>query len=90
MTYLSIMKTTAEIGRLLALRRKKLAIKQKDLAASAGIPGASLSRLENGHLPEFGVRKLVSLLTVLGLELDVRPAGAAGNLDELRKELGGS
>jgi transcriptional regulator with XRE-family HTH domain len=84
------MKTTAEIGRLLAQRRKKLAIKQKDLAASAGIPVASLSRLENGRLPEFGVRKLISLLTVLGLELDVRPANAAGNLDELRKELGGS
>ena len=84
------MKTTAEIGQVLALRRKKLGIKQKDLAASAGIPGASLSRLENGRLPEFGVRKLASLLTVLELELDVRPAGAAGNLDELRKELGGS
>jgi|688.fasta_scaffold1472742_1 HTH-type transcriptional regulator/antitoxin HipB len=84
------MKTTAEIGQLLALRRKKLGIKQKDLAASAGIPRASLSRLENGRLPEFGVRKLISLLTVLGLELDMRPANAAGNLDELRKELGGS
>ena len=90
MTYLSIMKTTAEIGQVLALQRKKLGIKQKDLTASAGIPGASLSRLENGRLPEFGVRKLISLLTVLGLELDVRPANAAGNLDELRKELGGS
>jgi transcriptional regulator with XRE-family HTH domain len=90
MTYLSIMKTTAEIGQLLALRRKKLGIKQKDLAAFAGIPGASLSRLENGRLPEFGVRKLISLLTVLGLELDMRPANAAGNMDELRKELGGS
>ena len=84
------MKTTAEIGQLLALRRKKLGMKQKDLAASAGIPGASLSRLENGRLPEFGARKLVSLLTVLGLELDVRPVGEAGNLDELRKELGGA
>ena len=84
------MKTTAEIGQLLALQRKKLGIKQKDLAAFAGIPGASLSRLENGRLPEFGVRKLISLLTVLGLELDMRPANAAGNLDELRKELGGS
>ena len=84
------MKTTAEIGQLLALRRKKLGMKQKDLAASAGIPGASLSRLENGRLPEFGARKLVSLLTVLGLELDVRPVGEEGNLDELRKELGGA
>jgi len=84
------MKTTAEIGRLLALQRKKLGIKQKDLARDAGIPRASLSRLENGRLPEFGVRKLMSLLTVLELELDVRTVGAAGNLDELRKELGGS
>ena len=84
------MKTTAEIGCRLALRRKQLGIKQKDLAAAAGIPGASLSRLENGRLPEFGVRKLISLLTVLGLELDVRPTNSAGNLDELRKELGGS
>jgi HTH-type transcriptional regulator/antitoxin HipB len=84
------MKTTAEIGELLARRRKELGIKQKELAASAGIPGASLCRLEKGRLPEFGVRKLLSLLTVLGLELDVRPAGSAGNLDELRRELGGS
>jgi HTH-type transcriptional regulator/antitoxin HipB len=84
------MKTTAEIGCRLALRRKQLGIKQKDLAAAAGIPGASLSRLENGRLPEFGVRKLISLLTVLGLELEMRPTDAAGNLDELRKELGGS
>ena len=84
------MKTTAEIGLRLALRRKQLGIKQKDLAAAAGIPGASLSRLENGRLPEFGVRKLISLLAVLGLELEMRPTDAAGNLDELRKELGGS
>jgi len=84
------MKTTAEFGQLLANRRKELGLKQKELAASAGVPSASLSRLENGHLPEFGLRKLISLLTVLGLELDVRPTGSAGNLDELRKELGGS
>jgi len=84
------MKTTAEFGQLLANRRKELGLKQKELAASAGVPNASLSRLENGRLPEFGIRKLISLLTVLGLELNVRPTGSAGNLDELRKELGGS
>jgi transcriptional regulator with XRE-family HTH domain len=84
------MKTTAEFGQLLANRRKELGLKQKELASYAGVPGASLSRLENGRLPEFGLRKLVSLLTVLGLELDVRPIGTSGNLDELRKELGGS
>jgi HTH-type transcriptional regulator/antitoxin HipB len=84
------MKTTSEIGELLARRRKSLGMKQKELAAATGTPVASLSRLENGHLPEFGVRKLMSLLTTLGLELDVRPAGAGGGLDELRRELGGS
>jgi HTH-type transcriptional regulator/antitoxin HipB len=84
------MKTTSEIGEMLAQRRKSLGMKQKELAAATGTPVASLSRLENGHLPEFGVRKLMSLLTTLGLELDVRPAGAGGGLDELRRELGGS
>lgn len=84
------MKTTAEIGKLLARRRKTLGIKQKELAKATGTPGATLSRLENGHLPEFGVRKLICLFTALGLELDVRPTTAAGDLDELRRELGGS
>ena len=55
------MKTTAEFGQLLANRRKELGLKQKELAASAGVPNASLSRLENGRLPEFGIRSEINM-----------------------------
>jgi HTH-type transcriptional regulator / antitoxin HipB len=72
------MVTMTEIGELLARRRRELGIKQKELAECTGIPAASLSRLENGRLPEFGVRKLMLLLAVLGLELDARAAGQRG------------
>lgn len=54
-----------------------------------GIAAESLSRLENGHAVEFGARKLLAVLAVLGLELQLVEAGASGSLDELRKERSG-
>jgi transcriptional regulator with XRE-family HTH domain len=84
------MQTTRELGALVAQRRRALAMQQKKVARQAGVTPESLSRLERGHLPEFGVRKLMNLLTVLGLELRVTERGAAGNLDELRQEHSGT
>ncbi|MDD5262054.1 MAG: helix-turn-helix domain-containing protein [Methylacidiphilales bacterium] len=83
------MQTTQELGDLVARRRHELKLKQKDVANRAGLTPGLLSRLERGHLPEFGVRKLMALLAVLGLELQATESGTAGNLDELRKEHGG-
>jgi len=65
-------------------------MQQREVARRAGLTPESLSRLERGHLPEFGVRKLINLLNVLGLELRVTERGTAGNLDELRKEHSGT
>jgi transcriptional regulator with XRE-family HTH domain len=84
------MQTTQELGGLVASRRKELKLKQTDLARRAGLTPESLSRLERGHLAEFGVRKLMSLLAVLGMELQVVESGTTGNLDELRKEHSGT
>lgn len=84
------MQTTRELGALVAERRHALAMQQKEVARRAGLTPESLSRLERGHLPEFGVRKLINLLNVLGLELRVTERGTAGNLDELRKEHSGT
>ena len=55
-------------------------------AQQAGITPESLSRFERGRSPEFGARKLLAVLAVLGMELDVIQAGQSGNLDQLRKE----
>ena len=80
------MQTLQELGEALAARRKLLGLKQSDVAAQAGGSPESLSRLERGRGAEFGSRKLLAVLAVLGAELDIVAQGQAGNLDELRRE----
>ena len=80
------MQTLQELGESVAARRRDLALKQLVVARQAGITAESLSRFERGRSPEFGTRKLLAVLAVLGMELDVIQAGQSGNLDQLRKE----
>ncbi len=56
----------------------------------SGLTRESLVRFERGQLSEFGSRKLMAVLAVLGLELTFTEVGAAGILDELRRERGGA
>lgn len=70
----------------MAARRKQRGLKQGDVAARAGVSAESLSRFERGRAAEFGTRKLLAVLAVLGAELDVIAQGQTGNLDELRRE----
>jgi HTH-type transcriptional regulator/antitoxin HipB len=78
--------TLQELGESVAARRRELALKQLVVARQAGITPESLSRFERGRSPEFGTRKLLAVLAVLGMELEVIQAGQSGNLDQLRKE----
>jgi HTH-type transcriptional regulator/antitoxin HipB len=80
------MQTLQELGEAVATRRKRLGLKQGDVAAQAGITPESLSRFERGRSAEFGARKLLAVLAVLGGELEVIAQSQAGNLDELRHE----
>jgi len=80
------MKTLRELGMTVALRRKTLGLKQHTVALSAGLSPESLSRFERGHASEFGSRKLLSVLAVLGMELQFTEMGTSGSLDELRRE----
>lgn len=80
------MQTLQELGEAVATRRKLLGLKQGDVAAQAGVTPESLSRFERGRSAEFGSRKLLAVLAVLGAELDLMAHGQAGNLDELRRE----
>lgn len=83
------MQTLQELGRTVAELRSKLKLKQADVAQRAGISAESLSRFERGRSAEFGARKLLAVLAVLGAELDVIAAGQSGTLDELRRERAG-
>jgi HTH-type transcriptional regulator / antitoxin HipB len=80
------MQTLQELGEAVAARRKLLGLKQGDVATQAGVTPESLSRFERGRGAEFGSRKLLAVLAVLGAELDVVAQSQAGNLDELRRE----
>ena len=80
------MQTLQELGEAVAARRKQLGLKQGDVAAMAGVSAESLSRFERGRSAEFGTRKLLAVLAVLGAELNMMTQGQSGNLDELRRE----
>jgi HTH-type transcriptional regulator / antitoxin HipB len=80
------MQTLQELGEAVATRRKLLGLKQGDVAAKAGVTPESLSRFERGRAAEFGSRKLLAVLAVLGAELDIMAQGQSGNLDALRRE----
>jgi HTH-type transcriptional regulator / antitoxin HipB len=81
------LQTLQELGEAVAARRKLPGLKQGDVAAKAGVTPESLSRFERGRGAEFGSRKLLAVLAVLGAELDIVAQGQAGNLDALRLEL---
>jgi HTH-type transcriptional regulator / antitoxin HipB len=80
------MQTIQELGQAVASRRKHLGLKQGDVAAMAGITPESLSRFERGRSAEFGSRKLLAVLAVLGAELELSARGQSGLLDDLRIE----
>ena len=83
------MQTVLELGEAVAARRRSLGLKQGDVAVRAGVAQEALSRFERGKLAEFGSRKLMAVLAVLGMELQFVEMGVSGSLDELRRERGG-
>lgn len=84
------MQTLLELGEAVATRRRSLGLKQGEVATRAGISQDSLSRFELGKSAEFGSRKLLAVLAVLGMELQITETEASGSLDELRRERGGA
>lgn len=84
------MLTLPFLGEQIAARRRKLGLRQIDLAREALISRATLDALENGRSRELGFSKITRLLSVLGLSLNLQEAGSRRpTLDELLKE-GGS
>lgn len=80
------MQTLAELGQAVASRRRSLRLTQTDVASLAGVSSDTLSKFELGRVSEFGARKLLAVLSTLGMELAFTEEGTAGNLDELRLE----
>jgi HTH-type transcriptional regulator/antitoxin HipB len=84
------MRTLAELGEAVAVKRKGLKLNQNEVASRTGLTRETLVRFERGQLTEFGSRKLLAVLAVLGLEISFTEVGKSGTLDELRRERGGT
>jgi len=65
--------TLAELGEVLAQRRKSLGKTQAALAHEAGLRQEELSRLENAHLSGLTVAKLLRVARALELEVSLAP-----------------
>jgi transcriptional regulator with XRE-family HTH domain len=70
------MKNLPELGRALAELRRQRGLTQAELATQAGLQQSSLSRFEAGRVGEFGSRKLLRLLELLGAEISFTAAAA--------------
>jgi transcriptional regulator with XRE-family HTH domain len=82
------MNNLPELGRALAELRRQRGVTQADLAMQAGLRQPVLSRFEAGRVGEFGSRKLLRLLELLGAELSFTAMAApkAFTLDDALAE----
>jgi HTH-type transcriptional regulator/antitoxin HipB len=62
-----------ELGLEVARLRRGQGLSQRELGKLSGLAQSTLARLETGQLSEFGSRKLLRLLEVLGVGLSVTP-----------------
>jgi transcriptional regulator with XRE-family HTH domain len=62
----------ADIGQLVHERRQALGLSQARLALMSGLSRATINQLETGSLVDLGAAKLISLLDLVGLNMDAR------------------
>jgi transcriptional regulator with XRE-family HTH domain len=74
------------IGQQIRSERKRRKLSQANLAKLLHMSRTTISQIESGTVQDVGVRKVIRILEVLGLELQVRSAGPPPTLDELREE----
>ena len=75
-----------DIGKTIREARKNCKMTQEELAEKLGMSRTTIGQIENGTVQDVGVRKLIRLLDLLGLELKVRSKGRPPTLEELRNE----
>lgn len=73
-----------ELGSEIRKARLARGLTQADLAAEAGISRKTVNLLENGLVGDLGVRKVLTVLQELGLELRLEPQAQPRKPDYLR------
>lgn len=75
-----------QIGAAIREARKLRNLSQEDVGRSLGMSRATISGIETGRVAEIGIRKLMALCAVLGLEVSVASRRTYPTLQELRSE----
>ncbi len=75
-----------QIGQLIRHARKSKKLSQGNLSQQLGMSRATISGIENGTVPEIGIRKMLSLCAALGLELVAQEKTKRPTLQQLMRE----
>jgi transcriptional regulator with XRE-family HTH domain len=75
-----------EIGQLICKARKSRKLSQGSLGQQLGMSRATISGIENGTVPEIGIRKILSICRALGLELLAQEKTKRPTLQQLLNE----
>jgi transcriptional regulator with XRE-family HTH domain len=75
-----------ELGTEIKSLRKEKKWSQSDLEHYSGITKRTLSKIENGFIDEVGIKKVETILDLLGVEFSLRPKGRPKTLEELQNE----
>jgi HTH-type transcriptional regulator/antitoxin HipB len=75
-----------EIGQMIRKTRKSRRLTQENLGDLLRMSRATISGIENGTIPEIGIRKVISLLDALGLEFVLQQKTMRPTLQQLIRE----
>ena len=75
-----------DLGKEIKFLRKEKNWSQDDLEKYSGITKRTISKIENGFIDEVGIKKVETILDLLGVEFGLRPKGRPKTLEELRHE----
>lgn len=77
-----------ELGYEIKTLRKEKGWSQADLEKYSGITKRTISKIENGFIDEVGIKKVETILDLLGHEFCLRVKGHPRTFEELRDERG--
>jgi HTH-type transcriptional regulator/antitoxin HipB len=75
-----------ELGSAIRSARLNMGISQAKLCDAVSMARPTLSLLENGKLPEVGIRKVMDILAQLGMELTLCESHGRPTLRDLQRE----
>lgn len=75
-----------ELGIEIKTLRKEKKYSQNDIEKFSGITKRTISKMENGFIDEVGIKKVETILDLLGYELSIRPKNRPKTLEELQDE----